>query len=202
MQRLSAIGEANYNVVRTVFGEDFVIGEGIQQGLATGVNEHFVIGQYEAGIQLAQRAIDDALEGRLVCPETKRCRPAMTLHAGRPNVVSCWLVVLLWAIAPSATAQPNIVLIVAEDLSPRVGAFGDAVAQTPNIDALAEQGMRYTQCFLSLRCLCTKSFRADYWRLPADVGHSAYAHGESRLRSSTARQRQQGFLNCFGRRGM
>ena len=71
----------------------------------------------------------------------------MTLHAGRPNVVSCWLVVLLWAIAPSATAQPNIVLIVAEDLSPRVGAFGDAVAQTPNIDALAEQGMRYTRVF-------------------------------------------------------
>ena len=61
--------EANYNVVRTVFGEDFAIGEGIQQGLATGVNEHFVIGKYEAGIQLAQRAIDDALEGRLVCPE-------------------------------------------------------------------------------------------------------------------------------------
>ena len=61
--------EANYSVVRTVFGEDFAIGEGIQQGLATGVNEHFVIGKYEAGIQLAQRAIDDALEGRLVCPE-------------------------------------------------------------------------------------------------------------------------------------
>ena len=47
----------------------------------------------------------------------------------------------------SATAQPNIVLIVAEDLSPRVGAFGDAVAQTPNIDALAEQGVRYTRVF-------------------------------------------------------
>ena len=61
--------EANYNVVRTVFSEDFAIGEGIQQGLSTGVNEHFVIGKYEAGIQLAQRAIDDALEGRLVCPE-------------------------------------------------------------------------------------------------------------------------------------
>ena len=62
--------EANYNVVRTVFGEDFAIGEGIQQGLTTGVNEHFVIGQFEAGIQLAEKAIDDALGGRLVCPQT------------------------------------------------------------------------------------------------------------------------------------
>ena len=42
---------------------------------------------------------------------------------------------------------PNIVLIVAEDLSPRVGAFGDAVAQTPNIDALANDGVRFTQVF-------------------------------------------------------
>ena len=62
--------EANQRVVRTIFGEDFAIGEGIQQGLTTGVNEHFVIGQFEAGIQLAEKAIDDALGGRLVCPQT------------------------------------------------------------------------------------------------------------------------------------
>ncbi|MGK0260647.1 MAG: phenylpropionate dioxygenase-like ring-hydroxylating dioxygenase large terminal subunit [Candidatus Azotimanducaceae bacterium] len=57
--------EANYNVVRQVFDEDFEIGEGIQAGLATGVNENFTIGRYEAGLQLAQVAMDDALEGRL-----------------------------------------------------------------------------------------------------------------------------------------
>jgi phenylpropionate dioxygenase-like ring-hydroxylating dioxygenase large terminal subunit len=61
--------QANYDVVRTVFGEDFQIGEGIQRGLGTGVNQFFTIGKYETGIQLAERAIDDALTGRLVCPE-------------------------------------------------------------------------------------------------------------------------------------
>ena len=35
----------------------------------------------------------------------------------------------------------------AEDLSPRVGAYGDSVAVTPNIDSLAEQGVRYTNVF-------------------------------------------------------
>ena len=60
----------NYNLVRTVFGEDLTIGEGIQQGLTTGLNEHFVIGQFEAGIQLPEKAIDDAFGGRLVCPQT------------------------------------------------------------------------------------------------------------------------------------
>ncbi len=57
--------DANYNVVRTVFDEDFEIGEGIQQGFAAGVNEHFVIGRFETSVQLGQKAIDDALAGKL-----------------------------------------------------------------------------------------------------------------------------------------
>ncbi|MFK7913854.1 MAG: aromatic ring-hydroxylating dioxygenase subunit alpha [Pseudomonadales bacterium] len=57
--------EANYNVVRTVFDEDFAIGEGIQQGLEAGANTHFTIGRFESGIQLCEKAIGDALEGKL-----------------------------------------------------------------------------------------------------------------------------------------
>ena len=43
--------------------------------------------------------------------------------------------------------QPNILFIVAEDLSPRIGTFGDEIAKTPNIDALAEQGIRFTNVY-------------------------------------------------------
>lgn len=57
--------EANYNVVRTVFDEDFAIGEGIQQGFATGVNTNFTFGRFETGLQLGQKVINDALEGKL-----------------------------------------------------------------------------------------------------------------------------------------
>jgi arylsulfatase A-like enzyme len=42
---------------------------------------------------------------------------------------------------------PNILLIVAEDMSARVGAYGDAVARTPSIDSLAREGVRYTNAF-------------------------------------------------------
>ena len=59
--------EANYNVVQKVFGEDFEIGESIQRGLSTGANTSFTFGRYEAGLQLAQTAMDDALEGKLSC---------------------------------------------------------------------------------------------------------------------------------------
>jgi N-sulfoglucosamine sulfohydrolase len=43
----------------------------------------------------------------------------------------------------------NIVLIVAEDLSPRIGCYGDTIAQTPMIDQLAREGVRYTHAFTS-----------------------------------------------------
>ena len=43
--------------------------------------------------------------------------------------------------------RPNILLLMAEDLSPRIGAFGDPVAVSPNIDQLAAQGVRYTNAF-------------------------------------------------------
>jgi hypothetical protein len=55
----------NYDVIRTVFNEDFEIGENIQKGLATGANTHFLFGRYEIGLHLGRKAIDDALAGTL-----------------------------------------------------------------------------------------------------------------------------------------
>ncbi len=63
--------QANYDVVKTVFDEDFTIGEGIQKGLATGANEHFVFGTFECGLHFGQKAINDAIAGELTLP-TKR----------------------------------------------------------------------------------------------------------------------------------
>ena len=42
---------------------------------------------------------------------------------------------------------PNVLLVVAEDLGPRIGAFGDSLAQTPRLDQFADQGVRYTNVF-------------------------------------------------------
>jgi len=57
----------------------------------------------------------------------------------------------LWLGAPAAgapeEARPNLLLIVAEDLSPRLGAYGDPVAHTPNLDRLAREGVRFEHAF-------------------------------------------------------
>jgi N-sulfoglucosamine sulfohydrolase len=50
-------------------------------------------------------------------------------------------------VAPPVAARPNIILITAEDLSPRFGAYGDTVAVTPNIDRLAAEGVSFMRAF-------------------------------------------------------
>ena len=53
-------------------------------------------------------------------------------------------------------SRPNIVWISVEDMSPRLAAFGDSVAHTPNIDRLAAEGVRYTNVF-SVSGVCAPS---------------------------------------------
>jgi arylsulfatase A-like enzyme len=49
--------------------------------------------------------------------------------------------------APATAHHPNILWISTEDLSPRIGAYGDKVARTPTLDRLAKEGMRFTRAF-------------------------------------------------------
>ena len=43
--------------------------------------------------------------------------------------------------------RPNILWVSCEDISPRLGCYGDSVADTPNLEKLASEGMRFDNCF-------------------------------------------------------
>ena len=43
--------------------------------------------------------------------------------------------------------KPNILWIIAEDLGPELSAYGHPEVQTPNLDQLAANGVRYTHAF-------------------------------------------------------
>ena len=46
-----------------------------------------------------------------------------------------------------APARPNVLWIVSEDNSPWLGSYGDELATTPRLDALAADGIRYTRAY-------------------------------------------------------
>ena len=57
----------------------------------------------------------------------------------------------------SADDRPNIVIILADDMGySDVGSFGSEI-QTPSIDALAQEGVRFTQFYTHASCSPTRS---------------------------------------------
>jgi N-sulfoglucosamine sulfohydrolase len=60
------------------------------------------------------------------------------------------LAVGLALVSPTFAANKNVLLLIADDLGMQTGCYGDAVAKTPNIDALAKTGTRFTHAFASV----------------------------------------------------
>ncbi|MDB4452428.1 sulfatase-like hydrolase/transferase [Akkermansiaceae bacterium] len=57
------------------------------------------------------------------------------------------LIFLITAACSSAAKKPNVILFVTDDQSPVAGCYGNSVIQTPHLDALAANGVRFTQAF-------------------------------------------------------
>ncbi|MCA9064262.1 MAG: sulfatase-like hydrolase/transferase [Planctomycetaceae bacterium] len=66
--------------------------------------------------------------------ELSAAMPAVQPTGGQPRV------------QPTA-ARPNILWISCEDISSHLGCYGDPNATTPNLDKLADEGVRYTNAF-------------------------------------------------------
>lgn len=71
--------------------------------------------------------------------------------------------------------RPNIILIATEDMNARIGAFGDKVANTPNLDALAKESVRFTNAF-TMAGVSAPSRRADYGGIFSYHRVTTYAH--------------------------
>ena len=77
------------------------------------------------------------------------------------------------ALAEDEVAKPNVLLIVADDLS-----FGDlgasgAITRTPNIDRLAERGLMFTRFHASPVCSVTRAMLLT-GNYPVEVGLGAF----------------------------
>lgn len=71
-----------------------------------------------------------------------------------------FLLLLAGLITPGAhAAQKNVLLIAVDDLKPLIGAYGDPIAKTPNIDRLAARGLLFEHAYTN-QALCAPSRNA------------------------------------------
>ena len=65
---------------------------------------------------------------------------------------------LAWlAVVPAYAAQPNIVVILVDDMGwADIGCYGSEIP-TPNLDKLAANGVRFTQFYNTGRCCPTRA---------------------------------------------
>ncbi|MFH5885226.1 sulfatase-like hydrolase/transferase [Halalkalibaculum sp. DA3122] len=90
------------------------------------------------------------------------------------------IAILGWGCSPEeepSVERPNILWITSEDNSPYLGAYGDSLADTPNLDRLAERGTVYENAFATTP-VCAPS------RFTLITGLYANAMGTENMRST------------------
>lgn len=102
----------------------------------TPLNPEFEISPKSAAVGLMHNRMESS-PGRLIRLQIIAC---LTLFLGLTNFAACR--------ADSSPHRPNILFILADDLGyGDLGCYGQKQIRTPNIDRLAAQGMRFTQCY-------------------------------------------------------
>jgi N-sulfoglucosamine sulfohydrolase len=125
----------------------------------------------------------------------------------RERTHTLWMAVLLLligiqsAIGDQKSSMPNILLITVDDMNfDTPGCFGGAAELTPNIDRLAEQGMRFERahvtlaiCQASRQCLMTG-------RYPHNAGFRWFEPVADHVPVLTEILKRNGYMNaCFGK---
>lgn len=104
-----------------------------------------------------------------------------------PQTISrlCWLALatfltacfVLLTVSASAADRPNLIVFIADDIGwDDYGCYGNKAARTPHIDALAKQGRRYSQAFLTASSCSPSRSSIITGRYPHNLGPAAELH--------------------------
>lgn len=103
----------------------------------------------------------------------------------------------------AASDRPNILWILAEDVGPLFGCYGNGVVRTPNLDKLASEGVRYTRAFTTAPvCSASRSaFNVGLYQIHTGAHHHRSHRKDgftlpSHARLITDRMREAGYFTC------
>jgi arylsulfatase len=96
---------------------------------------------------------------------------------------------LAFTLAARAADKPNVIIILADDVGySDLGCFGSEIA-TPNLDALAQGGLRFTQFYNTARCCPTRaSLLTGLYPHQAGIGHMMGDYGVDGYRGDLNRR--------------
>lgn len=84
-----------------------------------------------------------------------------------------------WA-EPESGERPNILWLVSEDNGPRMGCYGDSVARTPNLDALAKKGIVFDACY-SMPVCAPSRFSLITGMCPTTCGPAQHMRAQGKI---------------------
>src|SRR6202008_182711 len=86
-----------------------------------------------------------------------------------------------FAAGSATSARPNILWLVSEDNNPFIGAYGDPVAHTPNIDRLAKNGVLYRNAFCTAPVCAPSRFTLLTGMYAETCGPAQHMRADARL---------------------
>lgn len=93
------------------------------------------------------------------------------------------LLFVLFAALAYAGDRPNIVWIIPDDMSANFSCYGETAIETPNVDRLAEQGVKFTQAFVTapVCSTCRSAFITGMYQTSIGAHHHRSGRGTEKI---------------------
>ena len=134
--------------------------------------------------------IEDSREIYLMSDENKSANSASGLSLGRRSFITGSMAIVgtvpFMTNAGISADRPNIILITADDLGWRdLSCYGDTNLKSPNIDALADEGVRFTNAFVAAPSCSASRAAIITGQIPHSVGVLGLTQAHPRYQMSS-----------------
>lgn len=91
---------------------------------------------------------------------------------------------MAWPATSAADERPNLVWIIVDDMSVNFSCYGETAIQTPNVDALAEQGVRFTNAYVTapVCSTCRSAFITGMYQTAIGAHNHRSGRGSEKIR--------------------